>query len=87
MPEAPYWKDEEQRETPATLTVEGDREGCPKCGHGAAETDGIAVTGEGLSRYADYQNREFTVVSCVDCGYSEFYRGTGSGDLTDLFFG
>lgn len=87
MPEAPYWKDEDEREVPDTLSVDDDRRGCPKCGHREAETDGIAVTGAGLSRYVDYQNREFTVVSCIECGYSEFYRRTGTGDLIDLFFG
>lgn len=87
MTKSPYWKDEEEREVPNTLSVSDDREGCPKCGHREAETDGIAVTGDGLSRYVDYQNREFTVVSCAECGYSEFYRRKGAGDLIDLFFG
>ena len=62
MPEALYWKDEGAREVPDTLTAGGDREGCPKPGHREAETDGIAVTGEGLSRYVDYQYRAFTAV-------------------------
>jgi predicted nucleic-acid-binding Zn-ribbon protein len=87
MPEDPYWKDDDERTVPETLTAGNDREGCPKCGHETAETDGIAVTGDGLSRYADYQNREFTVVSCAECGYSELYRKRGDGDILDLFFG
>lgn len=86
MSDTPYWKDEDAREVPETLTAADGEDGCPKCGHREAETDGIAVTGDGLSRYPDYQNREFTVVSCAECGYSELYRGTGSGDLIDLFF-
>lgn len=87
MSKDPYWKAEDEREVPDTLTVNDDRQGCPKCGHREADTDGIAVTGDGLSRYVDYQNREFTVVSCVECGYSEFYHRKGAGDLIDLFFG
>jgi predicted nucleic-acid-binding Zn-ribbon protein len=87
MSKTPYWKDEDEREVPETLSVEDGRDGCPKCGHTDAETDGIAVTGEGISRYVDFQNREFTVVSCANCGYSELYRRPGDGDLIDLFFG
>lgn len=87
MPREPYWKDGEKRAVPETLSVGDEQDGCPKCGHPEAETDGIAVTGDGPSRYIDYQNREFTVVSCASCGYSEFYRRTGDGDLIDLFFG
>lgn len=82
----PYWKDEDERDPPETLGSEGGA-GCPKCGHDEAEADGIAVTGDGLSRYVDYQNREFVAVSCTDCGYTEFYRRKGGGDLVDLFFG
>lgn len=87
MPKTPYWKDEEEREVPPTLSVDDAHEGCPKCGHREAGTDGIAVTGAGLSRYFDYQNREFTAVSCAECGYTEFYRRKADGDLIDLFFG
>lgn len=87
MPKDPYWKDEDERSVPETLTARDGGEGCPKCGHDEAETDSIAVTGDGLSRYADFQNREFTVVACARCGYAEFYRTTGGGDLVDLFFG
>lgn len=84
-PKDPYWKDEDERDYPDTLSDDG--EGCPKCGHPEAETDGVAMTGDGLSRYANYQNREFVVVTCSSCGYSEFYHREGGGDLVDLFFG
>ena len=49
--------------------------------------DTIATTGGGLSKLFDVQNRRFTVVSCVHCGYSELYKGRSSGDLADLFLG
>lgn len=63
--------------------------GCPKCGCREVRTDRIAVTGSGLSRFFDVQNREFLVVSCVGCGYSEFYRKTSStlAEVVDFFFG
>lgn len=87
MSKDPYWKDSDERSVPDTLTAGDGHDGCPKCGHREAETDGVAMTGDGLSRYVDFQNREFTVISCASCGYSEFYRTNGDGDLLDLFFG
>lgn len=86
-PRDPYWKDDDARKIPESLTAPDADEGCPKCGHDTAETDTIAVTGSGLSRYVDYQNREFVAISCAGCGYSEFYRRKGGGDFIDLFFG
>lgn len=61
--------------------------GCPKCGHEEAEVDEIATTGSGLSRLFDVQTRRFRVVTCSNCGYSEFYRGGDADVLVDLFLG
>ncbi|OWA37671.1 hypothetical protein B9G55_06385 [Saccharibacillus sp. O16] len=63
--------------------------GCIKCGSTSAETKDVAMTGTGLSKMFDMQHNEFTVVSCTNCGYSEFYNrqsSTGS-NILDLFFG
>jgi predicted nucleic-acid-binding Zn-ribbon protein len=60
-----------------------DGRGCPKCGHTETET----TTGGGLSKFFDVQNRRFQVVSCLNCGYSELYRGQSSGDIVDVFLG
>ena len=65
---------------------DGDR-GCPKCDHTETEIDEISTTGTGLSKLLDIQNRKFMVISCVNCGYSELYRGRSSGDMVDLFLG
>jgi len=64
-----------------------DETGCPKCGHRETEVDDIATAGTGLKKLFDVQNRRFTVVSCVNCGYSELYKGSSQHDLADLFFG
>lgn len=61
--------------------------GCPKCGHEQAEVDEIATTGASLSRLFDIQNRRFRVVTCQNCGYTEFYRGSDGDVIVDLFFG
>jgi hypothetical protein len=66
--------------------VDGEA-GCPKCGHGDAEVDDIATTGDGLSRLFDIQNRRFEAVSCTRCGYTEFYRGRRPSEVLDLFIG
>ncbi|MBH0228666.1 zinc ribbon domain-containing protein [Halobacillus yeomjeoni] len=64
-------------------------EGCIKCGSTDAEQKDVSMTGSGLSKMFDVQNNNFTVVSCGNCGYSEFYRQdvSRSGDILDLFFG
>ncbi len=61
--------------------------GCPKCGHEQTEVGEIATAGSGLSKYFDVQNRQFTVVSCPSCGYSEVYERGSSGDAIDGFLG
>ena len=61
--------------------------GCPKCGNEDAEVDTIATTGTGLSRMFDIQTRQFRVVTCTNCGYSEFYRGQDAEVIIDLFLG
>jgi predicted nucleic-acid-binding Zn-ribbon protein len=69
------------------LGPDGDDDGCPKCGHAETEIDEIATSGTGLSKMFDVQNRQFQVVSCTNCGYSELYRGQSSGNMIDLFLG
>lgn len=66
-----------------------EMDGCPKCGHDDATTDSIATSGSGLTKFFDVQNRQFTVVSCTNCGYSELYRDAGSrgDDIVDFFLG
>lgn len=61
--------------------------GCPKCGTEDAEVDTIATTGSGLSRMFDIQTRQFRVVTCTNCGFSEFYRGQDAEIVLDLFLG
>ena len=63
--------------------------GCLKCGHTEVTTDTISTTGSGLSKMFDIQTKQFTVVSCTNCGYSELYRDVGSrgGDFVDVFLG
>ncbi|MGN1401571.1 MAG: zinc ribbon domain-containing protein [Bacillus sp. (in: firmicutes)] len=63
--------------------------GCIKCGSKDASQKEVATTGTGMSKLFDIQHNHFIVVSCNQCGYSEFYNkksSTGS-NLLDLFFG
>jgi predicted nucleic-acid-binding Zn-ribbon protein len=64
-----------------------DGGGCPKCGGEETETDEIATSGTGLTKLFDVQNRQFVVVSCADCGYSELYKGQSTGNAIDFFIG
>lgn len=63
--------------------------GCIKCGSSDAEQKEVAMTGTGLSKMFDVQHNQFIVVSCKDCGYSEFYNKKSSkgSNILDLFFG
>lgn len=71
---------------PQSLGGDGG-DGCPKCGGTETETDEIATSGTGLTKMFDVQNRQFVVVSCADCGYSELYKGQSSGNAIDFFLG
>ena len=81
----PSKTNEETAETPNL--GHDDERGCPKCGCTEADFDEIATSGSGLTKLFDIQNRQFTVVSCVDCGYSELYRGQSKHDVLDFFLG
>lgn len=69
--------------------MDRNRSGCIKCGCTDAVQKEVAMTGTGLSKMFDIQHNQFIVVSCTNCGYSEFYNkksSTGS-NILDLFFG
>ena len=40
---------------------------CPKCHNHTYETDEIAATGTGLTKFINMQNRKFSVVTCDRC--------------------
>lgn len=62
---------------------------CPKCANMTYDEDSIAVTGTGLSKIFDVQNRKFTTVTCTRCSYTEFYKIEPSklGNVFDFFTG
>lgn len=60
---------------------------CPKCGGKKVETDEIRTTGAGFTKFFNIQNRRFTAVSCLNCGYTEFYkrtRASGASSVLDF---
>ncbi|WP_138005920.1 zinc ribbon domain-containing protein [Halalkalirubrum salinum] len=80
--------DDATAKTTETLNLgHKDERGCPKCGCTEADFDEIATSGSGLTKLFDIQNRQFTVVSCVECGYSELYRGQSKHNVLDFFLG
>ncbi|MAH59036.1 MAG: GTP-binding protein [Synechococcus sp. ARS1019] len=52
---------------------------CPKCDSVRYETGQIRVSGGFWSSFFDVGNRRFSSVSCLNCGYTEFYKRTVSG--------
>lgn len=59
---------------------------CPKCGNRQADIDIIRTTGKGFTRFFNIQNRQFTAISCIKCGYTELYKGEKSGISNVLDF-
>lgn len=59
---------------------------CAKCGGGRCERGQLRGSAGGLSAAFELSNLRFDFVSCVDCGYTEFYRSDVSllGQLGDL---
>ena len=52
---------------------------CLKCGSHAYEMGQIRVSGDFWSSFFDVGNRRYNAVSCIECGYTEFYKKTVSG--------
>jgi predicted nucleic-acid-binding Zn-ribbon protein len=59
---------------------------CLKCGSSDFETDQLRATGGIWSKILDIQNKKFTTVSCVRCGYTEMYKRRSSkiGNVFDF---
>jgi len=63
---------------------------CPKCGSKGAKVERIASTGTGLSKFIDLQHMRHLGVSCLRCGFTEFYdlsviEGSDTlGDILDI---
>ena len=66
-----------------------DADECPKCGDNGFSTSEVRMTGSGLSRFFDVQNKRFDAVSCEECGYTEFFSKNRSkkGEVLDFFLG
>ena len=47
---------------------------CPKCGTVGGSVKRVSMSGVGLSKLMDIQHNRFIAVSCVRCGYTEFYN-------------
>ena len=67
---------------------------CPKSGNSHAETRKVAMTGTGLTKISDMQMNRFFAISCLYCGYSEFYNlgvleknRWRVSDILDVLFG
>ncbi|MGM0462808.1 MAG: zinc ribbon domain-containing protein [Fibrobacterota bacterium] len=60
---------------------------CVKCGHTSCKQDEMRATGGGFSKIFDVQNKKFTTLTCNNCSYTEFYKGSTStlGNIFDFF--
>lgn len=62
---------------------------CPKCGNTESSKSEVRMTGGGLSRFVDVQNKAFDAISCDECGYTEFYSKDRDrkSDILDFLIG
>ena len=60
---------------------------CVKCGFGGYQTSDIYVSQSREESIMDVESGKFFSVSCIECGYTEFYRRQASafGAVLDLF--
>ena len=60
---------------------------CPKCSGAMSVRGQLRASAGGISAAFELSNARFDSVSCVRCGYTEFYRSevSGLGQLADLF--
>jgi predicted nucleic-acid-binding Zn-ribbon protein len=46
---------------------------CSKCRHTQHETGEMKASGGALASIFDLENRTFTTVTCMNCGYTDFF--------------
>jgi uncharacterized protein len=66
---------------------------CSKCKEHGANVERLAMSGTGLSRLLEIQNKRYAFVSCRNCGYTEVYnlrtlegKGDGVGSFLEVLF-
>jgi len=61
--------------------------GSSKCGNKSYEEVEMRVSGGFWSKIFDIQNKKFVSISCMKCGYTEFYKkfSSTSGNVLDFF--
>ncbi len=66
---------------------------CPKCRSIGGAVKRVSMSGAGLSRLVNLQHNTFIAVSCIRCGYTEFYNPevyegkNNAMNILDLLFG
>ncbi|MDY6769634.1 MAG: zinc ribbon domain-containing protein [Candidatus Nanohaloarchaea archaeon] len=69
--------------------MKDDDAACPKCGAAETESGSARMAGGLLSSLFELETNRFDTVTCVECGYTEFYskdRSTGQ-EIVDFFLG
>lgn len=62
---------------------------CPKCGCLEYDHDQLQATGGNFAKIFDIQNKKYITISCVKCGYTEFYKQQNDmgWDVLDFLIG
>ena len=59
---------------------------CISCGSNKWEADVVLMTGK-WSRLINYSNKKYDEISCVNCGYTMFFKKDANFSPLELMFG
>ena len=59
---------------------------CPKCGFGGFESGQLYAPSSRSESILDYESGKFITISCLECGFTELYKGKASKTGTFLDF-
>lgn len=62
--------------------------GCIKCSNSEVVFKAFGTSNNGIGTMFEREQKEFTAVSCTDCGYTEFYihKLDNEEEMKSLFF-
>lgn len=68
---------------------QGNIYSCQKCNNKSYEIGEARISGSAVQAIFELEMNQFVSVSCLECGYTEFYKGNSSGitALIDLMVG
>ena len=58
---------------------------CPKCKTLDFEVSEMRVAGSFWTKIFNIQNKKYTAITCIQCSYTEFYKGKRTSTISNVF--